>query len=228
MGRLNRYTQKLFGSSAAAGEVGVFGSLAAGAPAATTNPETIQSLAQYLGGWFDAIVGNKNFAIEDRNALDFLFAYQLGYLMQSGIPEYDAETDYHIGQVCNVAGVLYVSVADNNLNQAVSDATKWQLLIGRRAVKRLTVADSPYTILNSDQALEFDCTGGAIVANLPARAASVGRLFAIDKVDDSANALTINRSGADTLEGGDTSLVVENPYESIDIFAGTTFWKIRG
>lgn len=97
MAKITRATQKVFGENAGLNEIGVFGSLAAGSPAYATTPAQVQSLSNYLQGWFGAVLGSNSPAIEDMNAVHFLFARQLAYLMQTGVPEYDAATTYYIG-----------------------------------------------------------------------------------------------------------------------------------
>ncbi|PNA42272.1 hypothetical protein, partial [Pseudomonas sp. MPR-AND1A] len=86
MAKLSRVTQKIFGSSAGANQIGKFGSYAAGSPVISSDPTVIQSLSNWLTGWFGAVVGGNSPAIEDMNAVCFVYAYQLAYLMQQGIP----------------------------------------------------------------------------------------------------------------------------------------------
>lgn len=127
MSKIARITQKLFGSTATAGQIGKFGSLAAGSPLTTTDPVVMQSLSNWLDGWFAAILGGNSPAIEDMNAVCYVFAYQLGYLLQEGVAEWDSGTTYYIGSVVNDGtGVLYVSLTNTNLNNLVSDTTKWR------------------------------------------------------------------------------------------------------
>lgn len=131
MSKILRATQKLFGSTAPTNQMSEFGSLAAGTPArysgGTITPSIIQSLSAFVEGWFSAVIGENSAAIEDMNAVCYLFAYQLCYLFQAGCAEWDAATTYFIGSMVNVAGVIYVSKTDNNLNHAVTDATNWGL-----------------------------------------------------------------------------------------------------
>lgn len=126
MSKLSRYTQLIFGSTAGLNKIGQFGSLAAGTPAYATTPAQVQALSNYLTGWFGAILGNNSPAIEDMNALCFLYAYQLAYLFQAGVAEWDSSTTYYIGSMVNSAGLIYVSLTDANLNNAVTDGTKWK------------------------------------------------------------------------------------------------------
>jgi len=130
MAKIVRKSQKIFGGDlTASGNVAVFGSLKAGSPSYSIDPATIQS-AHYNLGWADAVVANNAPAIQDMNALFYVDTYQLAYLMQTGIAEWDAGTTYYIGSWClDSVGIPYCSIVDTNLNNAVTDTTKW-----RRAV----------------------------------------------------------------------------------------------
>lgn len=125
MAKLPRVYQKQFGVNAGASDVGVFGSLAASSPQYSKDPATIQSLAAFLSGWAGETIANNRPALEDFNALDFLSFYQLCYLFQSGIPEWDASTTYYTGSICQVSGILYRSLQDDNLNKAPDTQTAW-------------------------------------------------------------------------------------------------------
>lgn len=133
MAKLTRYTQKLFGSNASTNEMSEFGSLAAGTPlrfsGSTITPALVQALGNFLTGWKGAVVGSNNPAIEDMNSLCYLFAYQLSYLLQEGVAEWDAGTTYYIGSIVNSSGVLYISKTNNNINHVVTDTTNWTPMI---------------------------------------------------------------------------------------------------
>ena len=125
MSKILRKTAKIFGINAGTNQIAEFGSFAAGSPAYTTDPAVIQTLSNYLSGWFSAIVGSNSPAIEDMNALCYLFAYQIAYCMQEGVPEYDSGTTYYIGSLCSSGGTLYVSLTNSNLGNAVTSGANW-------------------------------------------------------------------------------------------------------
>lgn len=129
MSRLSRFTQLIFGSAAGSNQIAEYGSLAASAPAtyngSTISPAIVQTLANYLEGWFGAVIGQNSPAIEDMNALCYLYAFQLAYIFQAGIPEWDSGTTYYTGSLVQSSGVWYVSLTDTNLNHAVTDSTRW-------------------------------------------------------------------------------------------------------
>lgn len=134
MAKIARKTALIFGSTAGVNQIAEFGSLAASVPAFTTDPAVIQSLSNYLGGWFQAVIGANSPAIEDMNALCFLYAYQIAYIMQAGVAEYDAGTTYYTGSIVNSGGTLFVSQADNNTGNALTDSTKWLPFINRTTI----------------------------------------------------------------------------------------------
>jgi hypothetical protein len=131
MAKITRKEQKVFGGNlTATNNIAQFGSLKAGSPAYSLDPDTIQSLSAYINGWAAAVVNNNAPALQDVNALDFLFSRQLAYLMQTGIAEWVATTTYYIGSMVNDGyGETYVSIVDDNLNNVLTDTTKWRRYI---------------------------------------------------------------------------------------------------
>lgn len=144
MAKLTRVFQKIFGSTAGVNQIAKFGSLAAGAPAFTTDPSVIQALANYLTGWYGAVIGENSPAIQDMNAICFLFARQLAYLFQAGIPEWDTQTTYFIGSlVTDGTGNVYVSLTDNNLGNALGNFGIWSRTSGP-PIADVIVGSAPY------------------------------------------------------------------------------------
>lgn len=126
MASLAKIAQNIFGSGAGTDQISKFGSLAAGSEAFTTDPAEAQSLSNWLTGWFGAVIGGNAPTIQDMNAVHFVTTYQLAYLMQKGVAEWDAVTEYVSGSIVNVAGVLYVSLQNSNTNHATSDSSWWR------------------------------------------------------------------------------------------------------
>lgn len=136
MTKIARKTQKLFASGAGPQDIGQFGSFAAGAVAYSTDPAVIQGLSNFSTGWFGAVDGENAAALEDRNALDYLWAYQLSSIFQDGLPVYDAGTTYYAGSLVNDGnGNVRVSTVDSNTGNGASlltDAagTHWRVPAG--------------------------------------------------------------------------------------------------
>lgn len=128
MPAIPRKTQALFGGNVpASGNIAQFGSKQAGTPVYSNDPAVIQALAAFGNGWSSAIFNGQSPYLQDMNALFYLLTYQLSYLLQSGLPEYDADTTYYLNQFCRVAGKTYVSLQDSNLgNTPAPGSAYWK------------------------------------------------------------------------------------------------------
>lgn len=130
MAKITRKDQQVFASTAGDEAIAKFGSLAAGSPGFSTDPDEIQT-DEFKGGWESAVIGQASPAMEDRNALDYLYSRQLGYLYQQGIPEYSATTTFYKGSVVSYFDAdeetlkLYYSLVDDNTGNSLEDDTKW-------------------------------------------------------------------------------------------------------
>lgn len=228
MPRKARKTQYQFGSAAGAEEIAKFGSLAAGAEVYTTDPEVIQDLVQYDQGWMGAAIGMSP-AVEDRNALDYLFAYQLQYLLQAGIPEWDAETEYFTGQVVSQGdqyGFQYVSLADSNLNHAVTDTNWWRKINGQVT----STKTSSFTLTAADNGCIILCntTGGAFNITLPTGGAAKNYSFTVKDANGtfSTNAVTIVRAGSEAIEGTASNYTLNRNGRATTFVCDGTHWHI--
>lgn len=215
MAKLTRKLMKLFGSEAEPDQIKKFGAFAAGDATDTTDPEVIQSLGEYLEGWFAAVVGENAPCMEDFNALCYLFAYQLNYLMQTGAPEWLATQAYFIGTVVqDGGGTLYVSLTDDNLGNALTDSAHWKNF-GYRNFSAVYVADHALDAL--EDAVEFDATAGDLNCTLPAATAALkGKQFTITKVDASTNVIHVDLGYANQM--------LEAPYDSMTVLCNGTVW----
>ncbi len=118
MAKLTRKTAYVFGLNAASKDIEQFGSkVVTGTPNYTNDPDIIQALSAWLDGWTSALVGTNNSEYkQDRNAVDYVASYQIAYLMQMGIPEWDSGTTYYTNSYAQYNGQLYISLVDANLN----------------------------------------------------------------------------------------------------------------
>lgn len=207
MAKLARKLMKEFGVNAGFQQIAQFGSLNAGSIDYTTDVETVQALGNWLTGWFAAVEGGNSPAIEDMNAMCYVFAYQLCYLMQSGVPEWNSATTYYIGSfVTDGAGNLYSSLTDTNLNNAVTDATKWRLFAaasgGADIVSINPAVSSPYTLTTADVGKTFlvNSANGAMVFNLPVAAKNFNFEIKDSGGVSSLNNITVVQHSTETLE----------------------------
>lgn len=228
MAKIIRKNAKIFGDNAGVSERAVFGSLAAGAPAFATDVETIQSLANWIGGWFEAVQGANSPAIEDMNAFCYVMAYQIAYGMQTGVPEWDDATTYYIGSlVNNGSGVLYRSLTDDNLNNALTDVTNWAIFEGGGSQSAQT-ASASFTI--AMKTMRMNNTAGVATATLPAVASiPVGKRFTLIRAYTSTFDVTLAGNGAEVINsqyGSANTFVLPDAGASITVENNGASWDM--
>lgn len=210
MAKIVRKTASIFGLSAGMNQIAQFGSLAASSPTFSTDPAVIQSLANWSVGWFDGVETGNSPAIEDMNAFCYVDSYQIGYIMQAGIPEWDAGTTYYIGSLANSAGVIYVSQTNANLNNAVTDPTNWIAYIPAKASSLATARtingvgfDGTANIVVT--AAAGTLTGSTLASNVLASSlTSVGTLATLTVTATITGAVSGNAGTATALQTGRT------------------------
>lgn len=69
----------------------------------------------------------------------------------------------------------------------------------------ITTKTAAYTATSADDTILCDASGGAFTVSLPAAAAVSGKVYVIKKIDSSANAVTIDPNGSETIDGATTN-----------------------
>lgn len=88
----------------------------------------------------------------------------------------------------------------------------------------VTTASYSEASITGEKVILCDCTATAITINLPTAASNVAH-FHIKKIDSSANTVTVDPAGAETVDGGATA-VLQVQSESIDLVSDGTNWMI--
>jgi hypothetical protein len=124
--KLNEYA-----GDVTATDLQVVGSDAAGLPVLSDDPEVLQANNAYKQGLLN-IKNNsrKDLELKEINSLFYIHNYHLNYLLQKGFTEWNSETTYSAGDIQRGVGtsILYQSLTNNNLNNAVTDVAHWQQL----------------------------------------------------------------------------------------------------
>lgn len=103
--------------------------------------------------------------------------------------------------------------------------TKDKLASGAIANSIIATKTSAYTVTTSDQVLLGDASGGAFTFTLPTAVGNEGIQFFFKKTDSSANAITIDGNGSETIDGIATYLLV-GQYAYIKIVSDGSNWSI--
>jgi hypothetical protein len=92
-------------------------------------------------------------------------------------------------------------------------------------IKNGVTKTAAHTVAEDDDVVLCDATGGAFTVTLPKAGLFTGKQVIIKKIDASANAVTIDGNGAETIDGAAT-VAMSTQYESRTLFAGSTGWHI--
>ena len=124
MSKLERKLQKIFAEDSQSTQVTAFRTAGTN-PTYTKDVSEIQN-ANFLKGWLDPNnTGNVVPYAEDMNGLFYTLSRNIAYLNQSGIPEWLSTETYYENAMCMYNGVLYISLADNNLGKQPDTQTSY-------------------------------------------------------------------------------------------------------
>lgn len=124
-----------------------------------------------------------------------------------------------------------LAVGANNtvLTADSSTATglKWATSATAAALDVTTITSSPYSLTDANDVLLVDTSGGAVTVNLHTAATAKQKPYYIKKIDSSANAMTLDASGAQTIDGAATqSTIIQYLSFTIVPNNATSAWSI--
>lgn len=130
---LDRKYQKIFGENAQETDLGVVGSKNAGNPQYSTDIEVLQSLSNWGTGLRALVTATLAPYLQDQNSIFYVITYQLAYLFQAGIAEWNSQTEYVENRsIVLKNGKIYLAIANNtNIEPEVTENwdTYWKSLI---------------------------------------------------------------------------------------------------
>jgi hypothetical protein len=84
---------------------------------------------------------------------------------------------------------------------------------------------APGAAVAADYLLLADATAGAVSVGLPAAAAADGAVIVVKKIDASANAVTLDADGAETIDGVATQTLTAQ-YDAVTVVCDGVAWWI--
>jgi hypothetical protein len=134
-----------------------------------------------------------------------------------------------------VCGSVLVKTSDAGVSSSTLQTLTTKLSIAQGGVdnyraKVLTVTTGTTALSTTHHVIRADASSGNVTLNLPAIAASNrGVWYRIKRIDSTANTVTINRAGSDTIDGT-TSLTIPYQYDEVDLVAPDTGvdWMVVG
>lgn len=223
--RTPRKNMIIFGEDAGSLERGVFGSLAAGLPLYSQDPDVIQSEPEWANGWFAAVLGANSPAIQDMNSFCFVLSYMIYLIQESGVMIWSGTTNYQTGSLaCDEDGTLFVSISDDNLNNLLTDSTKWVLYGARTFAISASGSIPAYARL-----ITADATSEAIMTvELPdLDDVPLGTEITIKAIQQNANVVGLNAVTGQTIDGSISYPTQLSTYDSVTVYkASATAWYV--
>jgi hypothetical protein len=123
----------------------------------------------------------------------------------------------------NAGGAL--DIMNGNVGIGTWAPTSTLSINGSIAVRAVTPGSYPYSAATNDQVILASAASGNVQINLPAVATVPGREYIIKKTDATANTITIQANGAETIDGQNT--IAENiQYQSYTIVSDGNHWYV--
>ncbi len=125
-----------------------------------------------------------------------------------------------------VGSVVALAAPTNTGLALVADLTqaakvKWANAVGLAPTVTKT---ANYTATTDDHTIRVDTTGGNVTIALPAASGNAGRMFVIKKTV-AANTVTVDPSGAETIDGSST-ITLTSQYEHVRVQCNGTSWDL--
>lgn len=118
--------------------------------------------------------------------------------------------------------ILSVPTSTSNLPDWVGKAAR---AINQLIAKRANVdsVDAAITLNDGHDVVLCDATSAAFTVTLPKAAPNKGKLYRLKKVDSSANAITIDGDGSETIDGATTQSLASQ-WDIAWVFSNGTAW----
>lgn len=145
-----------------------------------------------------------------------------GQIGKAKISSNDTTADY-LGTKLVAGSNVTITEGNDGANETLSIAAT---IAGGVDLNSQTITASSYTAgTNDERVIYANAASNAITINLPAASGSEGNFFYIKKIDSTANAVTVNPSGSETLDG-ELTQIITTQYTSIEIHCNGTAWFI--
>lgn len=127
----------------------------------------------------------------------------------------------------NYATFTVASTGDLTITPTTTSSAIRQLTISGALALATVSVSATTTADKTHYTIRVDASGANRTINLPAASGATGRVYVIKKIDSSANTVTIDGSGSETIDGA-TTKVLNTQYTGYMIQCNGTNWDIIG
>lgn len=114
---------------------------------------------------------------------------------------------------------------DTNANLFFVDASLDSVVVGGSIAFPIANKTGAYTLTASDHTVTCNASSAAFIITLPTSVGITGRVYIIKKTDSSANVVTVDGNGSETIDGALTQ-ALGNQWESITVQSDGTNWVV--
>lgn len=125
----------------------------------------------------------------------------------------------------NAAGSSYVCANTGNFGIGVSSGINSRLQVNGSFATAITTVSANTTLDATHHTVGVDASGGNRTINLPAASGCSGRIYIVKKVDSTANTVTIDANGSETIDG-DLTRVLSSQWSYLTIQSTGSSWYI--
>jgi polygalacturonase len=119
---------------------------------------------------------------------------------------------------CNIV------IGENDWSRAESSPA----IDSNSAMQGIKTVTSTYAVLAQDRTILADATAGAFDVDLPNAVGNFGRILTIKKVDASGNAVSVDPSGSQLIDGSSSSYSLPAQWDGVTIQSNGVSWFILG
>lgn len=102
----------------------------------------------------------------------------------------------------------------------------WADVQNRPATGAVRTFTASAALTAADEHALVDASGGNLTLTLPSAAGDVGRTFTVIKTDASANTVTVDPAGTETINGGATA-VITRQHTALTIISDGANWRVK-
>lgn len=186
------------------------------------NPVVLDAFG-YADVWLDPTLSYK-FVLEDSLG-NVQWTVDQIIPLSVGLTTWSANTTYQQGNLVldsSGYGLIYVSLTNNNTNNALTSNSNWRLLGG--SVRTLS---SNTTLVVTDGLVRSNSTSGNLTFTLPPISTSpIGLILTIKDVGTGGNTTSVKGSGSDLVDGNNTYANSLSQYGFLTVENNGTSWDV--